>query len=418
MPEVSIIIPCHNHAHYLPMAVNSVLAQTFPDWEAIIVDDGSTDDTAAVAAQVTDPRVRYLYQENRGLSAARNTGIRAAQGQYLAFLDSDDEWEPRFLEACKALLAASETIAAVVTLARFIDENGAALPRLGGQVLRPEGFRSRLIEGGFFPVHAVLVRAKAVRRAGLFDETLTSAEDWDLWLRITAEDGVMLSIPEPLARYRVSVGSMSTNATRMHANRIAVLTKHFSPPQGDPLTWPAGKRRGYAFAYRTAALGYIAQQEADEGWRYLAQAVELEPGLLRRLDTFYEVILGDQPRGYRGAAGLLDISVNGAETLRRLGLLFASASPSVQALKGTAYGNAYLALAMLSDQAGDWAAARRYLQLGIRSYPPLLRDRTVVRRLAKVSVGKRAVSFLKRLPVPKTSLQCDPSTAVTRKERN
>lgn len=100
MPEVSVIIPCYNHGHYLPHAVNSVLAQTFTDWEAIIVDDGSTDNTREVAAQFTDERVRYVHQENRGLSGARNTGIRAAQGAYLAFLDADDEWEPRFLRVC------------------------------------------------------------------------------------------------------------------------------------------------------------------------------------------------------------------------------------------------------------------------------------------------------------------------------
>ena len=93
-PAVSVIIPCYNHAHYLCRAVQSVLAQTYADWEAIIVDDGSTDNTREVATRFSDPRVRYIYQENRGLSAARNTGISAAQGSYLAFLDADDELEP------------------------------------------------------------------------------------------------------------------------------------------------------------------------------------------------------------------------------------------------------------------------------------------------------------------------------------
>ncbi|MEM4724269.1 MAG: glycosyltransferase family A protein, partial [Candidatus Hadarchaeum sp.] len=114
MSSVSVIIPCYNHGHYLPCAVNSVMAQTFADWEAIIVDDGSTDNTREVAAQFTDSRVRYIYQDNRGLAAARNTGIRAAQGEYLAFLDADDEWEPTFLEACVAALSQQPALAAVV----------------------------------------------------------------------------------------------------------------------------------------------------------------------------------------------------------------------------------------------------------------------------------------------------------------
>jgi tetratricopeptide (TPR) repeat protein len=253
-----------------------------------------------------------------------------------------------------------------------------------------------LLEGGFFPVHAVLVRAEAVRAAGLFDESLTSVEDWDLWLRITANGGVMVSIPEPLARYRVSVASMSTNAGRMHANRMAALSRQFGLPEGNPLSWATEKRRGYAFAYRMAAYGHIAQQEVDEGWRHLQQAVGIEPDLLERLDTFYELALGDQPRGYRGETTQVDIAANGAEMLRRLDILFASASPSVQALKGVAYGNAYLALAMLSDQAGDWAAARRYMLKAMRFDPHILANRRALRRFAKILTGRRQVKILKQ----------------------
>lgn len=397
MPEVSVIIPCYNHAHYLSYAVRSVLGQTYIDWEAIIVDDGSIDDTRNVAAQFTDPRIQYIYQTNQGLSAARNTGIRVAQGEYLAFLDADDEWEPRFLEACVEALAEQKPITAVVTLARLIDENSAELPRLGGQVIRPEAFHARLVEGGFFPPNAALVRAEVVRREGLFDETLTSVEDWDLWLRITGNGGVMLTIPEPLARYRVSTGSMSTNTARMHANRMAVLAKHFGPPVGNPLAWSIDKRHGYAFACRITALGYIAQQDADEGWRFMRRAVETDPFLLERLDTFYELALGDQPRGYRGEARLLSIAANGEEMLRRLDALLASACSPVQALRGAAFGNAYLALAMLSDQAGDWASARRYLYRAIQAKPALLRDLSVVRRFTKLLLGQRVIRSARRL---------------------
>jgi len=405
-PIVSVIIPCYNHGHYLPCAVNSVLAQTFTDWEAIIVDDGSTDNTREVAAQFTDPRIRYIYQENRGLAAARNTGIRAAQGKYLAFLDADDEWEPRFLEICTRTLAGQSTAAAVVTLTRFIDENGAVLPKTGGQVFSASEVRGRLLEGGFFPVHAVLVRAEAVHAAGLFDTGLQGqgTEDWDLWLRITANGGAMLSIPQPLARYRVYSGSMSTHAGRMHANRMAVLARHFGPPTGDPKTWPEEKRRAYAFAYRSAALGYIMQGDGDEGWRYLQRGAETDPIILRRLDTFYELALGDQPRGYRGQAQGLDLERNGVELLRGLDALFASAGAEVQALRGVAYGNAYLALAMLADQAGRWSLARGYLRRAIRSHPTFLRDPAILRRLLKLHLGQRVVGSLRhawRRPVPK-----------------
>lgn len=394
MPRVSVIIPTYNHAHYLPLAIQSVLDQTYTDWEAIIVDDGSTDDTAAVVAQFTDPCIHYIHQENQGLSAARNTGIRAAQGDYLAFLDADDGWEPGFLRRCVGVLAADATLAGVYVRNYFIDENGAVLPRLGGQVVPPAAFRSRNLEGGFFPPHAALVRAAVVHQVGPFDTQLTSVEDWDLWIRLS-ERYQMQGIPLPLVRYRVYPGSMSTDSARMHANRMAVLTKHFGPPEGDLAAWSREKRRVYGFAYRSAAVGYIQQGQPDEGWRFLAQAVSTWPHLLERLDTFYELACGDQPKGYRGQVNLLDVEGNGTEMLRRLDSLFIKSGSTLDSMRRAAYGNAYLALAMLSDQAGRWAAARRYLLQAVGANPRLMGSYPVIRRLLKLCAGQRLVSLVR-----------------------
>jgi hypothetical protein len=388
MPEVSVIIPCYNHALYLPFAIESVLAQSFTEWEAILVDDGSTDDTRAVAAGFTDPRIRYVYQENRGLPTARNTGIHAAQGRYLAFLDADDEWEPTFLWVCQDALAAMDTSVAVVTLTRYIDEDGAVLPRSGGAVLQSDQFRDRLLEGGFFPVHAVLVRADAVRQVGLFDETLTSLEDWDLWLRITSSGGLMACIPQPLARYRQTPGSMSSNVCRMHANRMAVLAKHFGAPAADPATWAHEKRQAYACAYRSASLAHLQQHDPDAAWRWLGEAARTWPPILARLDTFYELALGDQPRGYRGDARGVDPAASGADMLLRLEALFTNAPAGIQAMRHAALGNAYLALGMLTDQAGSRRAACGYLIRAVNADPHLLRSTAVARRLLKLCVGQ------------------------------
>lgn len=190
---------------------------------------------------------------------------------------------------------------------------------------------------------------------------------------------------------------MSSNAARMQANRLAVLTKYFGPPVSDPAAWPAEKRRAYGFAYRSSSRGFMEQGQADEGWTLLAQAVALYPDLLRRLDTFYEIACGDQPKGYRGQAHRLDIQRNGDEMLRRLAELFSQASASVRKLERVAYGNAYLALAMLSDQAGRWGLARAYLWRAVVAQPALLRDMSVIRRLFKLFAGKRIVRALQRL---------------------
>jgi glycosyltransferase involved in cell wall biosynthesis len=396
--RLSVIIPCFNQAHYLRDALDSVLAQTFDAWEAIVVDDGSIDDTAAVATSFADPRIRYIHQENQGLSAARNTGIRVAQGEYLAFLDADDEWAPQFLQTCVDYLGRSPDVAAVYTGSCLVDRQGEVLPHRGNALWSGSELRSRLLEAGFFPVSAVVVRTVVVRELGLFDTSLTSVEDWDLWLRVL-QHHEMHGIDEPLARYRVYPGSMSTDAPRMHANRMAVLAKHFGLPEGDLAAWPEDKRRAYALAYRATALGYIQQGEPDQGWRFLGTAVETYPPLLQRLDTFYELACGHQTRGYQGHAASLDLERGAVEMLTRLGDLIAQASPPVGAQRQAAYGNAYLALAMLSDQAGRWNLARDYLWRAIRCQPSFLRDPGILRRFLKLCAGRRLIGWLRSVCV-------------------
>ena len=163
------------------------------------------------------------------------------------------------------------------------------------------------------------------------------------------------------------------------------------------MTWSDEKRRAYGFAYRALTLKCLEQRQTEKGWQYFHQAVATYPELLERTDTFYELACGDQPAGLRGAAHLLDIRANGAEMLRRLDELFSSAEPPVQQRRGIALGNAYLALGMLSDQAGRWPEARRYVARAIRANPKLLRSQSVVRRLLKLCVGRRMVDAARGL---------------------
>ena len=383
---VSIIIPSYNHAHYLSHTLRSVLVQTYDDWEAIIVDDGSTDDTSAVVAQFADPRVRYIHQQNRGLPAARNAGIAAAQGSYLAFLDADDEWEPDFLARCTAVLERNAEAAGVYTGHHYCDETGLILPQSSVPCVPADQLRRRLLEGGFFPPCAVVVRADAVREAGLFDTSLAGrgVEDWDLWLRITRRHP-MLALPEPIARYRVHPGSMSTNAAAMHAGRLSAVAKHLGPPEGEPTSWPEEKRIAYGFADREAALAFIAQGQPDAGWRQLAAGAAICPEILARPDTFYELVCMNQPRGHRGQAHLLDITAKGSEMLCRLEAIFAEAAPHLRACRGQMFGNAHLALAMLADQAQQWRTARHHLRMALGYWLPFALSPSFVRRLLKVS---------------------------------
>jgi glycosyltransferase involved in cell wall biosynthesis len=410
VPTVSIIIPCYNQARYLREALQSVAAQEWPDWEAMVVDDGSTDDTRQVAAGFGDSRVRYLYQQNRGLSGARNTGLRMAKGRYVAFLDADDEWEPAFLARCvKGLVEAPEAVG-VYASSRFIDETGRVLPQSSQRPMVTKGFRRRILEGGFFPVHAALVRREALQRHGGFDESLTSLEDWDLWLRLSAQ-GPMIGIAEPLARYRVYAGSMSTDADRMQANRLAVLAKHFGPPAGEAAGWADEKRHAYAFAQRAAALAFLEQGQVARCWEAMAQAAAYWPEILGRLDTYYELSCGAQAKGYRGWPTAPEIRANGAMVMAWLESLFGQEKKKLSAYRAQAFGQAYLALGMLADQAGDWAQGRVYLRRALMADPHLITRLSVLRRLVKLHSGKGLADIVRKwlgaLPARRRSFQKD-----------
>ena len=203
VPAISVIIPVFNRRHCLAATLRSVLAQTFTDFEVIVVDDGSTDDSAAVARGFGD-RVRVLSQPNRGASAARNAGLRAARGKWIAFLDSDDFWSPQKLERQLAVL---QKHGGNWCAAQPVDENGRRLFRL-------EEVNATRLEPGIFiipqPVEVVLAAAchpylqsmlvekSLAQRAGGFDEELGNAEDTEFIFRL-ARLSTLLFVDEPLA---------------------------------------------------------------------------------------------------------------------------------------------------------------------------------------------------------------------------
>lgn len=396
---VSVIIPSYNHAHYLACALESVLHQTFADWEAIVVDDGSTDNTRSVAAGFNDSRVHYIYQENQGLSAARNTGIRAAVGEYLTFLDADDEWHPSFLSTCVGALSRNRDprIVGVYTSNVFMDETGRILPQAGVSVVPPHELRATQVVSRFSPpVHAVMIRADVVREVGMFDEALHAAEDLDLWLRVTRRY-TLLGIPEPLARYRIYTGSMSSDAAKMYQNRMAVMSKHFGPEEGDPAQWSPDKRLAYSSRYRESAFAYMAQGEKETGWALLLRAACISPSVLTEQQTYYVMACLDQPRGYRGQVAGRDMSSTGAEILRDLQVHTVAADEPLRSLYRVARGSACLALAQLADQAGDWRLARGYMWQAFLASPGSLFTKSAVRRMVKLAMGKRLSTALRSL---------------------
>lgn len=207
MPKVSVIIPTYNCGQYICQAVDSVLAQTYRDFELVVVDDGSTDNTRELLMQF-GKNLRYIYQENKGMTAARNTGIKNSSGEYIAFLDSDDIWLPNKLERQVKLLDEAPEVGLVYCWHYYIDEQGNRCKFWNNEVGRSFESGSRLFEkliernvisgGGSTPV----IRRECLAKSGMFDEALSYCGDWDLWLRISM-DYIIAVIPEPLGCYRV-----------------------------------------------------------------------------------------------------------------------------------------------------------------------------------------------------------------------
>ena len=226
--RTSIIMPCFNAAAYLSDSVGSVLAQSRPDWELIIVDDGSTDSSSRELQKLAakDTRIQVFHQRNAGATAARNRALLEAHGTYIAFLDADDTWHPQFLELMEFALD---------------NDRGAGIAYCGWQNLGLGGGRDNLytppnyensnkieilLENCRWPIHAALVRSPIIHNSGGFDESFDSCEDFDLWLRLGTIHR-LVRVPHVLAYYHHHGSDQITgNRSRMALNHWRVQQKY------------------------------------------------------------------------------------------------------------------------------------------------------------------------------------------------
>lgn len=226
-PTVSVVIPTYNYARYVGDAIDSVLAQTVPPLEVVVIDDGSTDDTPTVLAKYGD-RIRAIRQENQGLSAARNAGIREARGEWVAFLDSDDAFHPRKLELQLAALAAHPELKLVATGA-FSDEPPTWADIAAAPPVVPVTAGAIAVRTLFAP-SSVLAKRSCFDEVGGFDPALRSVEDREMWVRICAKFPAAV-VAAPLTWIRQTPGSMSRHPERMeHFDRV-VIDRSFALPE-------------------------------------------------------------------------------------------------------------------------------------------------------------------------------------------
>jgi glycosyltransferase involved in cell wall biosynthesis len=260
VPRVSVIIPCYNTAKYVGEALDSLARQTFRDFETILVNDGSPD--TPELERVLEPYrggIVYLVQENRGPSAARNTAIKAAKGEYIGLLDSDDYWEPEYLSTLVTELDQHRDLDVVFPDARIVGdapESGRTIMemnRISGDIT----IESLLSEEAFVFV-AALARRDVLIEAGLFDEDFYNSEDFDLWIRVLAVGGRIGFNSTVLTNYRRRAESLTTNTERMLMHHMLVWDKM---EQTLALT-PAETVALQARRSKTAAAQHLARARA------------------------------------------------------------------------------------------------------------------------------------------------------------
>lgn len=265
-PGVSVIIPAYNYAAYLGAAITSVLGQDHPNFEIIVVDDGSTDHTAEVVAGFTDARIRYVYQANAGLSAARNTGIGEARHEYVAFLDADDQWLPTHLSSTLGHFSThSQSLAMVASTSRRVDSHGRELhSRFTPSPWDREVPVADIVLKTRFQPSAVVIRRIVFAECGGFDTSLRSSEDRDMWIRIGAKYRIFQQ-GQPTVLLRKHPANMSRQADRMRESMSLVIRRAYASS--------VVSRFRYSFWLKTWALYFFqsAWMLHDEGRR--AEAV-------------------------------------------------------------------------------------------------------------------------------------------------
>lgn len=268
---VSVVIPCYNGARFLAEAIQSCLDQSIPPHEVIVVDDGSTDDSSTIAGGF-GPLVRLVSQPNRGVSAARNAGIRAATGSHIMLLDADDRMLPGCIERRMALLGEADFLIGSYAIEKH---KGLLEPRLhDGLPATRVDFDAML--GGAYCVgqSGMLVRREFFDRVGGFDPLLAACEDWDWQVRACAASPAVFD-PEPMVAYRQVEGSASRQTVKMADGITTVMRKNrifaTSRPRFLLAAW-----RG---TLRTAGSIVFRRSIEEGGWSTLLKVIRQRPGL-------------------------------------------------------------------------------------------------------------------------------------------
>lgn len=376
IPLVSVIIPTYNHARFIAQAVQSALVQTYPQVEIIVIDDGSTDETAQVLAPFAG-RIRVVTQNNAGVSAARNHGFALAQGQYLTFLDADDLFLPDKLARDVALLEGDPAVGMVYCSWRYVAEDGEQVlgelrPQKAGQLLEDLLLRRFHCVPG-----AATIRREALERVGLFAEHCPAAADTDLWVRLAYAGYPFACVDEPLLCYRTVSGSMSRQLLRQEHDEFARLHTFFATPDLRPEV-RALQSQAYAILTYEYASKYFHQGELVKGQDYLRQATLHCPSLAENEDWLVEWLVA-----YALSPGV-------ADARQLLDTVLAHLPPeavTLARLRRRLYGHVHIAAAFQAYHNQQYLRIRPHILPALFWYPRALLNRGFLRIMYQSLTG-------------------------------
>jgi glycosyltransferase involved in cell wall biosynthesis len=282
-PVISVVIPAFNAAAFLGQAIDSVLAQSVGEIEVIVVDDGSTDGTAAIARSY-DSEVHYVYQTNRGMAGARNRGLQECRGDLVGLLDADDTWMPEKIRKQIDALSASPRARVCYTACLVTDRNLEPIavelsPRKGSAL------EDLLLMGNVVgSISSPLIERRLLAEVGGFNPGLSHCADWDLWVRL-ARKTEFICLPEPLVTYRQHGGNLSRHISILERDSFQVLHAAFADPE-TPAPLKARQRRALARNWMVLAGCYFNAGGFRDCLRCATHAVRLDPLQVRRLLHF------------------------------------------------------------------------------------------------------------------------------------
>ncbi len=280
MPTISVIIPIFNGENTIQETIESVINQTFPDFELIVINDGSTDATLDILSTIKDPRLKVFSYPNAGQGESRNRGFVRSSGEYIAFLDADDLWTPDKLETQLKALEAYPDAAVAYSWTNSIDESGHLIspgprPHFEGDVFQPLLLSNFLVNGS-----NPLIRSQALLELGGFNPSLPPAEDWDMWLRLSnCYHFVVVKSPQIL--YRQSTESASANVLKMESASLKLLKPALTFRTQESASLK-NKVLGNLYTYLTwkALAGIPNKKNCLIAFRFLGYGFRYHPSLL------------------------------------------------------------------------------------------------------------------------------------------